>query len=696
MSASNALATRPEPQITELPRRAAGDIMFEVLAKGDLSNLTNEELARYEVAVCESLGLNPLTKPFDVITLPGNKKTNTPDRKVLYANRNAGDQLAKLYQITRQIVSRELVDGVYVVTARVTMPDGRSDESIGAVPLLREGGRWKRRDDGEGNVFEPDGTYAPLPPDQRANKMMHAECCPLDSEILTRNGFRAHDSLTIGEDVLAYDPATDQCLWTPLQAVTTYESAPLIRLANSDFSALCTPNHSWAVHKKGYTAAGKGDRGSRGPYRNRKPDRFLVEARAIKTSHHIILAAPERQPMESRLSPVEAAVLGWAVTDGTIKRTGNSVSIGICQSKEHNFAPIRELVAVVAPGVTERVTPGGTRTFPGGNTSETLPQHWWYIPAAVTRAILDRAGFHDVSDLPSIVTRLDSPARVAMLQSMMLADADAGGTFAKSKPSVIEAFEILCALEGYATGGLGTHGPVKTKTRKSTRHVAGAFLEIKPAGESPVWCPTTAYGTWVMRQNGRVMITGNTKAKRRAVLSLVGLSMLDESELDTLRAMTPAQPDIVSPLRVMVIDGNRTVDPETGEITTPPVGDRKAEAKALAKAVEAAFGLQKQPQKMVTDTAENLICWRFGYQESKAATAEDLAAVRAGLDGWVRAHWVPQGYGWLQRVGAVDSEDMAIETGLVLDEAQVVDLFVRTALADRLADCARVAAGMAP
>lgn len=31
------------------------------------------------------------------------------------------------------------------------------------------------------------------------------------------------------------------------------------------------------------------------------------------------------------------------------------------------------------------------------------------------------------------------------------------------------------------------------------------------AGRADVWCPTTRYGTWVMRQNARVMITGNTK-----------------------------------------------------------------------------------------------------------------------------------------------------------------------------------------
>lgn len=179
MSTSNAVAFvgDQDAKITELPRRDAGELMFQVLSKGDLSNLSAEEIARYEVAVCESVGLNPLTKPFDVITLPGSKKkgAETSDRKVLYANRNAGDQLCGIHKITREIVGREVVDGVYIVTARASTPDGRYDESIGAVPLLKEGGRWVPRDDGQGSVFQPDGTFTPLPPDQRANKMMHAE-----------------------------------------------------------------------------------------------------------------------------------------------------------------------------------------------------------------------------------------------------------------------------------------------------------------------------------------------------------------------------------------------------------------------------------------------------------------------------------------------------------------------------------------
>lgn len=237
MTAGNsAVATRREAQITELRPDDAGQIMYEVLAKGDLTNLSSDEIARYEIAVCQSMGLNPLTKPFDVITLPGNKKAGTPDRKVMYANRNATDQLTGIHKITRQVVSREVVDGVYIVTARASTPDGRFDESIGAVPLLKEGGRWKQRDDGQGSFFEPDGTFTPLPPDQRANKMMHAETKAKRRAVLSLVGLSFLDeseldtirALQPSPSVRMVDRETGEILDDPKPAPRAIASGPAI------------------------------------------------------------------------------------------------------------------------------------------------------------------------------------------------------------------------------------------------------------------------------------------------------------------------------------------------------------------------------------------------------------------------------------------------------------------------------------
>jgi hypothetical protein len=103
------------------------DIIERVVIAGDLSKLAPAERVDYYRRTCESLGLNPLTKPFDYINLNG--------KLTLYARRDCTDQLRKIHRISVSIAARELSGDVYIVTARATTPDYRADESIGAVNI---------------------------------------------------------------------------------------------------------------------------------------------------------------------------------------------------------------------------------------------------------------------------------------------------------------------------------------------------------------------------------------------------------------------------------------------------------------------------------------------------------------------------------------------------------------------------------
>jgi hypothetical protein len=101
--------------------------MEQVLIKGDLAKLSEHERVDYYNAVCKSLGLNPLTRPFDYITLNS--------RLQLYAKRDACDQLRKIQNISLKIISQDLNDGIYIVHVKARTPEGREDEDLGAVPL---------------------------------------------------------------------------------------------------------------------------------------------------------------------------------------------------------------------------------------------------------------------------------------------------------------------------------------------------------------------------------------------------------------------------------------------------------------------------------------------------------------------------------------------------------------------------------
>ncbi len=102
------------------------ELLERVVIGGDLSKLSASERLQYYREVCDSLGLNPLTKPFEYITLSG--------KLTLYARRDATDQLRKLHSVSIRITAREQVGDVYAVSASAVDRSGRTDESVGAVP----------------------------------------------------------------------------------------------------------------------------------------------------------------------------------------------------------------------------------------------------------------------------------------------------------------------------------------------------------------------------------------------------------------------------------------------------------------------------------------------------------------------------------------------------------------------------------
>ena len=106
-------------------KQSTGDIMDAVIVKGDLSKLTADERVDYYNAVCKSIGLNPLTRPLEFITLQG--------KLVLYAKRDCADQLRKIHGISLEIVSQEINDDLLTVHVRAVDRDGRKDEDLGVV-----------------------------------------------------------------------------------------------------------------------------------------------------------------------------------------------------------------------------------------------------------------------------------------------------------------------------------------------------------------------------------------------------------------------------------------------------------------------------------------------------------------------------------------------------------------------------------
>lgn len=96
------------------------------LVKNDISKLGDAERMAYYKSVCDSVGLNPMTKPFAFLSLQG--------KTVLYATKDCSEQLRKIHGVSTQIVSQGNDGDLYVVHIKAKDRSGREDEDIAVIP----------------------------------------------------------------------------------------------------------------------------------------------------------------------------------------------------------------------------------------------------------------------------------------------------------------------------------------------------------------------------------------------------------------------------------------------------------------------------------------------------------------------------------------------------------------------------------
>ena len=97
------------------------------IAAGDIGKLdAGQRIALYK-AVCDSLGLNPLTQPFEYLRLSGGVQ--------LYAKKSATEQLRQIHGVSVLALEQEMRGDILCMTARVRDRSGREDIATGAVNL---------------------------------------------------------------------------------------------------------------------------------------------------------------------------------------------------------------------------------------------------------------------------------------------------------------------------------------------------------------------------------------------------------------------------------------------------------------------------------------------------------------------------------------------------------------------------------
>jgi len=413
-----------------------------------------------------------------------------------YYTKSFWRKLATIYGFTDRVVAKEveLNDAGYIKSAyyevEVIAPNGRSVVGIGYCDSTERG-------------------FAHPGHDIRAM----AHCVPLNTEILTKRGFKLFNNVEIGDDVLSYSVEDDKCYWVPLEDKTTYDELNLVEIKNGKgFSVKCTPDHSWPVE---HTTK-----------RKHSPNRVLKKATELREGQKIILSA-ESEEGSAPITPREAAVLGWILTDGCIRismigKNGPYLGIQIDQSKEPYVEEIRTLLDGEA---SESTTEEYVRKFPSGQEYHCMESTRFLLKTKFIIDLLIRAGVYSESDgWVKLVCNLNHKAREAMLDAMLKGDGTIHNNtwiFTNTDDVVLEVFQVLAVLEGRPLGKLQLSSGMKRQTIRRHRYVDVSSLTYEISESGACWCPTTKYGTWIMRYKGHPMITGNTRGKNRAISDMV-------------------------------------------------------------------------------------------------------------------------------------------------------------------------------
>ena len=362
------------------------------------------------------------------------------------------------------------------------------------------------------------------------------KCVPLESQIVTRRGILRHDQVVVGDQTIGYNPQTGRSEWTEVLEVCHFDAAPVFRVGRGKWYAECTINHRWVTLRSqrpesltscphcgwsgnprtGLAATPRSVSTHMGRAHGVKQGdiawkgRFeLVESNRLTPHHSILLAAAANTGRELAISDQESAIIGWIVSDGHIRKAGNSYSASIWQSKPEQVAHLEELLADVPHGRSARWT----------KLSKIGPSHTFRLSQSWVTELVKRAEL-DISNIAGFVLRLSPSQRSAFLDAVVRAEGhtrDGLTRIAQAEGDRQDAIALAVYLAGYHPSFTPLSGKSNLTSSPRPAHQVGmsrpyrTIVALTSTGRvEPVWCVRTRLGTWTMRQGKRIMLTGNT------------------------------------------------------------------------------------------------------------------------------------------------------------------------------------------
>ena len=345
-------------------------------------------------------------------------------------------------------------------------------------------------------------------------------CLSDDTEILTAEGWKTVDEISVGDAVFSADAVSGAIQTDAIQAIHCGQTKGRMLKYDGAVSAIATPNHRWLVDRYSKAKATKGE-----------VDTVFVESEGLSDygDHKIWLAAEPHKQTGTQWTDDECELMGWVLTDGHYKRQWSPKNgkewgtgrVGVTQTKKKNIPKLDALFA--------RLGKHSSRVRKTG-------QHTWEITTEATKRMRD--AMPEKTLTMAVLLSISSKQRRILYDAMLAGDgcydSEAGRyrKFCAGSEERANAFLALCTLMGQpASATCRDFSGVVAKKYASMGNIPKAgkcwLVELKQRNraqsgynkswvewEGRVWCPTTKNGTWIAKREGRVFVTGNSPVQR--------------------------------------------------------------------------------------------------------------------------------------------------------------------------------------
>ena len=358
-------------------------------------------------------------------------------------------------------------------------------------------------------------------------------CVSLDTEILTANGWKHYDSVSIGDKIYSYNIESNSIEFDEIINMNVFaQQTECMKWKSSAFSAISTMNHRWVVQSWD------------------KPSRIIETERISRVGlgeYPILRVADNTFESTDSYTDDQLKFIGWVLTDGHFKLKPYRFFIYQSTRREKNNKIYSDMVSTLdrlGLKYTDRIHPNDPC------------YHSIYIhQCEFTMSIMEKFPLRVLTS--EFIQSLSQHQAELVMQSMIECDGTIGNnhkniTCTCGDKRQADMFQYLAFIAGYATNvyertpDVCNSQPHSDKVYDSVTNTSGikitkpyyvvTVLRVKRAQiykqhqtvvtEEGVWCPTTKNSTWVARHDGKVFITGNSVVQGSAA-DLTKLAMLE-------------------------------------------------------------------------------------------------------------------------------------------------------------------------